>query len=513
MKAPTAYLHALLNPRGWRGASALSTLTGILLIAAHPPLHAWPVAWVSLIPLLVLAIHSRPLAAFSWAWAAHTLFHGVSMFWLVHHPDLNLIVWVLVSVALSVFAAIPYVAASIIARRNILHAVILFPFALAGMEWARSFDQFAFPWFVLGNTQTGFPFIIQFADTIGVYGVSWWIASLNAAAVLLVWRHRTVSRWVLLTALIAVPMIYGAATYSRSYGNPDARLNVAVIQGNVSIEDKWAAGMTEWNALLYQSMSVESLAYKPDLIVWPETAVPEYVMEVQYYQLLMQSFVDTHGVPILSGIPAIDIESGNTWNAAGLFMPGESNVQRYFKTHLVPIGEAIPYDNIIPALGRLDFGQANWTEGEEYTVFKEPGLPAFNAAICFESIFTDLMRHFADCGSEMFVVITNDAWFGRSASPVQHQMISVMRAIEFRRPVVRAANTGISCFIDASGRITEETALLERAFRIETVQPSSVRTVYARFGYLFGAVAFLVSFFPAVFYLIRYTKPRTIPGS
>ena len=513
MKPSSILRHPLLSPHTRRGALTLSSLTGILLITAHPPLHAWALAFPALMPLIILAVRTRPLATFGWAWAAHVLFHGVSMFWLVHHPDLHWLVWVLVSILLSVFTAVPYAAASVVARRSKTYAVILFPFVLAGMEWVRSIDQFAFPWFALGNTQTGFPYMIQFADILGVYGVSWWIAAVNAAAVLIVWRPRMAARWVLLGMLFAVPVMYGAATYERSYGSGDNPLKVAVIQGNVSIEDKWAAGMTEWNARLYQSISMEAMAYEPDLIIWPETAVPEYVMEVSFYRRLMQSFVDTHGVPVLTGIPAIDLDTGRTWNAAGLFLPGEREVQRYFKIHLVPFGEAIPYDNVIPSLGRIDFGQANWTEGEEYTVFKAPGLPAFNAAICFESIFPDLMRRFADRGSEMIVVITNDAWFGRSASPAQHQMIAVMRAIEFRRPVVRAANTGISCFIDASGRITGETALLERAYRVETVQPSNVRTVYARFGYLFGAAAFLVSFLPVVFYLIRYTKPRTISGN
>jgi apolipoprotein N-acyltransferase len=186
-------------------------------------------------------------------------------------------------------------------------------------------------------------------------------------------------------------------------------------------------------------------------------------------------------------------------------------VQRYDKIHLVPFGEAIPLSNLFPVLNRIDFGQANWDNGTKTVVFKSPMLPPFNVAICFESIFPDLIRKFIVKRSQFIVVITNDVWGGPYSLPIQHAMIAVLRAIEFHRPVVRCANSGISMFIDPYGRVVSKTGTFVRTTLTGTITPSARQTLYARFGNVFSMVCFGITLCYLIVYCLK--KYRSTPGS
>ncbi len=502
---------AIVNPGHLPVPAVLAVISGLMLAAAHPPFGLGFLAWIGLVPLLLISLARRPLSAFVWAWAGNMIFHSISLYWLVNHPDLSWPVWILVAAVLSLFAALPYPLVSVIADRSHGAALVVFPFALAGFEWIGVFDQFAFPWLMLGNSQTAYTSFIQFADLFGVYGVSWWVAGLNAIVAGILLRPRSLGRWVTAAIFIVVPLLYAAKVLPLVSAPKTKPIRIALIQGNVPIEEKWGENMAEWNINLYEAMSREAMAYHPGLIVWPETATPEYVLEVSYYSSKLHDFVDSLGVPVLTGLPTIDLDTGETWNSAGLFLPGEETVRLYHKMQLVPFGEAFPYDNIFPALRRIELGQANWSEGNEYVVFEPPNLPRFSTAICFESIFPQRMRRFVAHGSEMLVIITNDAWFGPWASPIQHAMISVLRAVETRRPVVRCANTGISMFVDTAGRITKQTEPFERTIIVDDVYPSNTRTVFVRWGYIFGPLTFIVAILTLLSQLTRRLRHRLSP--
>ncbi len=472
--------------------------SGIFLSIAFPPAGLGFLAYAAIIPMFFIFVSLRPRKVMLWAWFSGIIFLGTSLFWIALHQDIIWPVMVLAVVFLAFFYALPYVLASLLSELSHLAGLLVFPFAVAGTEWLRSFDQLAFPWMILGNSQTPYPWLIQFADITSAYGVSWWVAMVNVSLYLLI-KRRTAIRWGLLIVLFAAPVLYSRVVMHRSTDS-GKEITIALIQGNVTPEEKWADGMKEWNINLYRSMSIESMAYDPDLIIWPETATPVYLADIVTYRRMVQSLVDSIGVPVLTGMPSIDFKTGETWNSAGLFIPGKKKVERYHKLHLVPFGEAIPFDNIFPTLRSLKLGQANWNEGTESVVFKPPGLPPFNVLICFESIFPDLVRKFIIKGSQMIVVITNDVWFGPYASPIQHAMISVMRAIEFHRPVVRCANTGITMIIDSFGRIKDRTETFERTKLVGTVIPGDTKTFYHRFGNIFSIFSFVVSLVSLIVY-------------
>ncbi len=466
----------------------LAVISGVLLGCSYPPIGFGFLAYAALVPLLMLMNRLTVKRYFFWTVLAGLIFHGITLSWLRHITWPGMIAAILV---LSVIFALPFLLARCIHTSHPGRAFFILPFAVAGIEWARSFDVLAFPWMIIGNSQTYYPFLVQFADITSVFGVSFWVAAVNIL-LLLVIRKRSIARFSALAAIFIIPHVYSIYVISHVEESGE-RLTVACIQGNVFPEDKWATGNELWNIDLYCNMSIDSAEYNPDVIIWPETATPVYLCETPTYRRKVQSLVDSIGIPVITGTPAINWKTGEKWNAACVFTPGSSTIPQYRKIHLVPFGEAIPGRSIFPALENLHLGQANWDNGTEYTVFDTTLLPPFNVAICFESIFPDLVRTFVKKGSQFLVVVTNDVWFGPWSSPIQHAMISVMRAIEFHLPVVRSANTGISMVVDRCGRITANTETFERKILIGSIRPSDDLTFFARYGNIFSKMCFVIT--------------------
>ncbi len=512
-----------------------AVISGILLICAYPPVGFGFLAYVSLVPLLFIVCGSKKLnRVFLWSFISGLIFHFGTLFWIKDQTWIGMILAVII---LAFFFSLPFVITRFIydnfnsinlfrstIQQRIVRStdpragIIVFPFALAGIEWIRSFDVLAFPWMIIGNSQTYYPWLIQFADITSAYGVSWWVAMVNVSIFFLI-KRRTAVRWVFLVLLFLFPLIYSLKMRNIP-ANSDNMLKVALIQGNVTPEEKWGNGNLRWNMNLYLNMSIDAMAYNPDFIIWPETATPVYLCENPRYRRIVQSLADSLNVPILTGTPSIDYETREKWNSAAFFKPGEEKVEIYKKIHLVPFGEAFPLDDIFPSLRNIHLGQANWDEGNETVIFNssvlrsittkdEPELPPFTAVICFESIFPDLVRKFVVKGAQFIVVITNDVWDGPVYLPMQHAMISVLRAIEFHMPVVRCANTGISMIIDPYGRVVNKTETFVRDILIGDIIPGTKMTVYAKFGNIFSMFCLsftLVSLIISV--VMKYVKPK-----
>ena len=486
-------------------AAGTALVSGVLLGSAYPPVGLGFMAWVALVPLLWWMEDKRPGRIFGWVFFSGFVFHLFTLSWLHRITWLGMVCAI---IALSLVYAVPFWVTGIAWLRWRRYGVFLLPFAVAGIEWARSFDVLAFPWMILGNSQASYPWLIQYADITSAFGVSFWVALMNVA-VYRVLKSRTLRRFALLGALIVLPLVYSAAVINRPLP-PEGTIKVALIQGNVLPDEKWGIGRDIWNINLYRNLTAEIAASEPDFVIWPETATPVYLCEDYRFRNLVQSFVDSLGVPLLTGTPAIDYTSDEKWNAACLIEPSGGDIQRYAKIHLVPFGEAFPFDERFPDLRKIDLGQANWDEGEDFVVFEPKSLPPFNVAICFESIFPDLIRKFVKGGSNFIVVITNDVWFGPVASPIQHAMISVFRAIEFHRPVARCANTGISMVIDRYGRIKSRTGTFERTTLVDTIEPSSRLTFYARYGNVFSALCLTVTLLAMV---VPFISRRRFSGA
>jgi apolipoprotein N-acyltransferase len=215
--------------------------------------------------------------------------------------------------------------------------------------------------------------------------------------------------------------------------------------------------------------------------------------------------------PILTGAPTVAVISGKDagdYNSALLFLKDGKLSAQYNKMHLVAFGEFIPFEKYLSWLRRVFPITGNFISGDEYTIFNLP--PNFGVLICFEDIFPYISRRFVKDGADFMINITNDAWFGKTCAAYQHAANSVFRAIENRRPFVRSANTGLSCFIDRTGRIYDKINsqgrdLFVQGYKTAAIvnMPSEPFTFYTRFGDIFILFCLLITGFFIIDYLRR----------
>jgi len=257
-----------------------------------------------------------------------------------------------------------------------------------------------------------------------------------------------------LPIIILIPVYgYGWHALQQKFMDPD--IKVSVIQGNIPQKEKWATEYVDSILARYQQLTLAAAKDKPQLIIWPETSVPGYILdEPKIFKNIvsLSKKVNTH---LLVGSPRESEKGGIYYNSAFLFAGSGEIKKVHDKIHLVPFGEYIPYKNMFWFL--QDSAIGDFSPGEHYTLFSLPNNKQksvqFAVLICFEDIFPSLVRRFRRGGADFFIVITNEAWFKISAEPIQHLAMSVFRAIETRCWFVRAANTGISGFIDPYGKV------------------------------------------------------------
>jgi apolipoprotein N-acyltransferase len=259
---------------------------------------------------------------------------------------------------------------------------------------------------------------------------------------------------------------------------------VALVQPNVGYGEKWEQPAGQVFADLLR-LSHEALAAgDPDLILWPEAAIPRYFPNPPWERQIADLARASRTPMLVGGLDLVrhsrDPEDYDNWNAAFLFDSTGSRAPypAYHKRYLVPITERVPF--VPPEWFSLRFfgGFEPGGPGAVYRV----GMGRFGVVICYESAFEDLSRRYRAMGADFLVNITNDSWFGESAAPRQHLAHLTMRAIETRLGVARAANTGISGFVDPLGRVHQATRLGERTVVLGQVLGSPARTLYVRLG-------------------------------
>ena len=270
-------------------------------------------------------------------------------------------------------------------------------------------------------------------------------------------------------------------------------MKVSVIQGNIDQDKKWDEQYRDETLSLYEKLTRKASESRPDLIVWPETAVPFLFEREIRYQERLKEFVSAIHIPLLFGSPALDRAAGeNEWyNSAYLLDSDGRLVNRYDKINLVPFGEYIPFHSLLFFVNKITEGIGDFKPGKRTTVFEIPGHPV-GTLICFEVIFPELFRKFVDRGAVLMTTMTNDAWFGATSAPYQHFSMVVFRALENRTPVARAANTGISGFIDSRGHILATSPLFVSAEMTQDLPFFEERSFYTRYGDLFGWCTLLI---------------------
>jgi len=286
--------------------------------------------------------------------------------------------------------------------------------------------------------------------------------------------------------LVAVACAYGFWKLHTSVTDTKG-LTVGVVQGNIEQDVKWDKGFQKETLEIYGELSAKLSKTSPRLIIWPETAVPAYFPSGTGLDQKVMAIPHRLKAYLLFGSLSSrkQGEEVKIYNSAFLISPRPRIVNRYDKMHLVPFGEYVPLSSFFPFFNSL-VGIGNITPGEKAVVFQFPR-GTFGTLICFEVIFPELCRKFVRNGADFMVTITNDAWFGRTSAPYQHLAQATFRSIENRIWLVRAANTGISAFVDPWGRITTASGLFTREVLTGEINlRGSKMTFYTLYGDVFA---------------------------
>jgi apolipoprotein N-acyltransferase len=297
-----------------------------------------------------------------------------------------------------------------------------------------------------------------------------------------------------ISLLLCAIYLYGISEVKACRGRektPAQEIAITLIQGNIPQELKWDARSEMFILNKYFRLTDEAVKERPDLLIWPEAAVPFILGEEPDYLKYLEGYVRTLKTPLLLG--AVTVRRGAYYNSALLMRPDGSVQYQYDKLHLVPFGEYVPLRKVLPFLNTI-VPIGDFHSGNEYTVLrlilKEKASPiAFSVLICFEDLFPQLSREFVKRGAQFLVNITNDGWFRKTQAPYQHLQASVFRAVENQVYVLRAANTGISGFINACGEVLSlvrnsngDPTFVDGFDKKEFSPGGNTRTFYTRYG-------------------------------
>ncbi len=492
--------------------------SGLMLTAAFPgPGLSW-LAWLALVPLLFSLRDLSPRDSFAAGFVTGWTNYLTLGYWLI--PTIMVYGGVPLAPALSFYVGLGACLAVYTGlfalfiswfRGKPLTCLLAAPVIWVGLEYLRTHLFTGLPWELLGYSQYQHLYLIQMADIAGVYGLSFIIVLVNAAVTALLllllkrpWRGTPVGTRAVALMMAGVVVLMGLVwEYGRQRvktidaaltGAP--RRTIAVIQGNIDQAQKWDAAFQLATVKKHLGLALGILEHDPDLIVMPETALPFYFFYEEALTDLVCRVVRQTGTFFLAGAPAFQRVSGEIryFNSAFLLTPDGEVGGRYDKTHLVPFGEYVPFGRWLPFIDKLVAGVGDFSPGAAGQVISMDGC-GLGVQICYEIIFPGICRRMVKNGADLIVNITNDAWYGRTAAPYQHFSMTVLRAVENRRSLVRAANTGISGFIDPAGRILGSTGLFVDDAPVYQVPIIKGQTVYHHLGDLFAKCCVILLLF------------------
>ncbi len=535
----------------------LTILSGVMLVAAFPPIDIGFLAWVGMVPFFFAldgwntrrnfyysslnspctpSLIKRGMGGVGFLlgllWGI--VFFLGTVYWVVNSmvnyggiPFVaGILVLMLLAVYLSFFFALFGFAVAALSYRNIssLFMILLAPSLWVTLEYLRAnMITLGFPWVLLGYSQSSFLPLIQIADITGVYGVSFLIVMVNLFLFLVINRHRAKGKGqslknkdknlspftfhlssflregLLISIVLISVLAYG---FFRIYETDKASahwkdLKIGVAQGNIDQGIKWDPSFQKEIVDIYRNLSLGMASQGVELIIWPESALPFFLQSDKEFGHQIFDVTKQTNAYLLTGADSYGPGNGKEvryYNSAFLIGPDGELVGKYDKIHLVPFGEYVPLKTYLPFIRKLVVGVGDFTPGKRLKPLEFNG-NSFGTLICFESIFPELASGFVKEGAGFLINITNDAWFGRTSAPYQHFSQAVFRAVENKVFLIRGANTGISGVIDPVGRIKLKSGIFTTESMVEDIKIRNHEslTLYARYGDIFAIGCVLVS--------------------
>jgi len=507
-----------------------SLTSAFLLSLAFPPAKLGFLAYIALIPFFLLLEDKSYKESIRWGFLTGLFIDIGTLYW---------IGWVTVPGAIAAILYLPiYTAIYALLHTFLLKRLgekwiyLCIPFLWTGIEYLRSLGVLGFPWSSLAYTQSYYLSLIQYVSFTSVYGVSFWVVTINVFALLILKNFSNIKKitiyFIILVFLLLIPWIYGSLVIPGEDKNTEENIRVGLIQGNIDPYIKWSDGFLEENWRIYKELTLEAAKQKPQLIIWPETAVPDYLRVSNLYLTNTRELVSGIKIPLITGAPDfkyLEDQSYLTFNGVFLIAPNRFSFQVYHKIHLVPFGERVPFTETFPFLRdfleSLEMGEGNFSPGSKIVSFDVPITSPHGelqnersvhtkikapVIVCFESLFPELVRKFILKGADILIIITNDAWFGRTAAPYHHAQMAVFRAIENRVSIARCANTGVSMFVDPYGRTVQSSPIFQKMYLVQDIPLRKSNSFFLRHGNIFTIAISLLNIVPLIAALLRLKK-------
>jgi apolipoprotein N-acyltransferase len=485
----------------------LAAVAGLLAPLAFAPFDLIPVIVLSLAALFMVWCHASTREAFRSGFLFGVGMFGVGMGWVfvsMHDfGDVSAPLGVILTLLFVMFLALFPATVGWLYVRYFHQSTALWLNALALSalwtlgEWCRGWIFTGVPWLAVGYSQVDSP-LSGAAPIVGVYGVSWVVSFL--AAMLIYTSHAKLWKIALPTILATIVGVY-ALTLIQWATPAGAPIKVALLQGNVSQDLKWRPEQRQPTIDWY----VEStrLSWGSDLIIWPETALPVFYHQAADFLAGLGQEARNASADVFIGMPVMNTRTQQYYNSM-VSVGGPEQI--YSKQHLVPFGEYIPFASMLGGL--MEFMQVPLPD---FSI--EPSSPVVNLAgypmgvsICYEDAFGEEVIN-ALPKATVLINASNDAWFGDSLAPHQHQQIARMRSIETQRPMLRATNTGVTAVIDHHGTIIAQAPQFEAVVLRASVQPMNGTTPFVRTGNAVLIVALML--LTMAVYIVRRARMQT----
>ncbi|HSU86636.1 MAG TPA: apolipoprotein N-acyltransferase [Chthoniobacterales bacterium] len=518
-----------------------AALTGVLGFLCFAPFEQTWLCWIALTPLLAAVWFSGERAKRRWlrdlllGYVGGVIFFWGVFYWLytVTVPGLILVglymgvyfaLWSWLAGLLRPNESVAEVRAPWLSSLHNLWLALILASAWTALEWVRSWMFSGWGWNGFGVALHGILPLIQIAEYTGVAGLSFLVAFGNVIAITTARRfileakvraRRPHYDFTLTLAAIVGISAFGIRSLQVKGGTEPLR--VAAVQANVPREEKFSREFQEKTFENFTRLTQLALASRPppQLIIWPESSTPApALLDEENYRFVMELSATIKTDLLLGTIDADQTPAD--YNAALLVSNEGRNVQVYRKLHLVPFGEYVPGRNTVPLVARIvgDQVPADFTPGKEPVVFRLTTDELKVAPlICFEDTLGELTRQFVLRGANLLANVTNDGWFLRTAASQQHLENAIFRCIETRRPMARAANTGLTCFVNRFGRVTQVLLDAKGSQFTEGVLSGTIAvptdgrlTFYVRHGELFAKICGAVALLFLVFQLPRFVR-------
>lgn len=484
----------------------LALLSGLLTAFSFPKFNLSFFAWISILPLLFVIQKYKPKQSFLLGLVAGFSHFALLIYWIpsvpVHYGNisvpLSFLIYIIFVLYLSLFWGCFSAVFSKIHLSFPRFVFILTPFLWISFEYILTHLLTGFPWELLGYSQFKNLPLIQLASVTGVYGISWVLVILQS---LFLYSIKFRKRAPFFLAIALVLLFHGFGFWSlKKKPASENSFKSSVIQGNVSSDIYWnRISVAEIDSLFERHIALSQKAYaeRASLIVWPEFTVPlcfscNETLYQGFKERLIQ-FVQEKQCTLLLGTNEIATSNGpkKYCNTALCLSPNQP-ITQYSKMHLVPFGEYTPYKKVFFFIEKMTHAIGDIMPGKEFSLHRFKNLK-FGSPICYEIIFPNQVRKFVKKGSHFLVTITNDGWYGKSSAPYQHFSMAVLRAVENRRYLLRAATTGISGIIDSYGRILSQSEMMTETYLTNEIVPSRKLTIYTKYGDLLPFFSLTIS--------------------